>query len=151
MTTEDMVDAALVGLDEGELVTIPGLHDGDEWSAGVGVQQQFSRRNSAVSGAILRREGGHGRPGRGLRTRVGTVTVPTCLYFRAERTPAICFFRKALPRLLLSVHCRTQHCTCGRGPSGTPSNYFPFAWPRAALGWTNPPLGPNAAFEVQVC
>ena len=31
MSTEDMVDAALIGLDQGELVTIPGLHDGDEW------------------------------------------------------------------------------------------------------------------------
>src|SRR6202795_2651696 len=30
MPVEDMVDAALVGLDQGELVTIPGLHDGDE-------------------------------------------------------------------------------------------------------------------------
>jgi len=32
MSTEDMVDAALVGLDQGELVTIPGLYDGDEWT-----------------------------------------------------------------------------------------------------------------------
>jgi short-subunit dehydrogenase len=32
MSVEDMVDAALVGLDQGELVTIPGLHDGDEWT-----------------------------------------------------------------------------------------------------------------------
>jgi uncharacterized protein len=32
MPVEDMVDAALVGLDRGELVTIPGLHDGDEWT-----------------------------------------------------------------------------------------------------------------------
>ncbi len=31
MSPEDVVDAALVGLDQGELVTIPGLHDGDEW------------------------------------------------------------------------------------------------------------------------
>jgi short-subunit dehydrogenase len=31
MSAEDMVDAALVGLDQGELVTIPGLHDGDDW------------------------------------------------------------------------------------------------------------------------
>jgi uncharacterized protein len=31
MSPEDMVDAALVGLDHGELVTIPGLHDADEW------------------------------------------------------------------------------------------------------------------------
>jgi uncharacterized protein len=32
MSPEDMVDAALVGLDRGELVTIPPLQDGDEWS-----------------------------------------------------------------------------------------------------------------------
>ena len=31
MTAEDMVDAALAGLDQGELVTIPGLQDGEEW------------------------------------------------------------------------------------------------------------------------
>src|SRR5437879_12757131 len=32
MSPEDMVDAALVGLDHGELVTIPALDDGDEWT-----------------------------------------------------------------------------------------------------------------------
>src|SRR5260370_20030572 len=32
MPVEDMVDAALVGLDQGELVTIPGLHNEDEWT-----------------------------------------------------------------------------------------------------------------------
>jgi short-subunit dehydrogenase len=32
MAPEDMVDAALVGLDQGELVTIPPLQDGDEWT-----------------------------------------------------------------------------------------------------------------------
>ena len=32
MSPEDMVDAALVGLDQGELVTILPLHDGDEWT-----------------------------------------------------------------------------------------------------------------------
>jgi short-subunit dehydrogenase len=32
MSVEDMVDAALVGLDQGELVTIPSLQDGDEWT-----------------------------------------------------------------------------------------------------------------------
>ena len=32
MSPEDMVDAALVALDRGELVTIPGLQDGDEWT-----------------------------------------------------------------------------------------------------------------------
>lgn len=31
MTAEDMVDAALAGLDQGELETIPGLQDGTEW------------------------------------------------------------------------------------------------------------------------
>jgi len=31
-SSEDMVDAALVGLDQGELVTLPSLHDGDEWT-----------------------------------------------------------------------------------------------------------------------
>ncbi|KQZ78829.1 MULTISPECIES: SDR family oxidoreductase [unclassified Pseudomonas] len=31
MSAEDMVDAALVGLANGEVVTIPGLHDGAQW------------------------------------------------------------------------------------------------------------------------
>jgi short-subunit dehydrogenase len=32
MSAENMVDAALVGLDHGELVTLPSLPDGDEWT-----------------------------------------------------------------------------------------------------------------------
>jgi short-subunit dehydrogenase len=32
MAAEDLVDAALSGLDQGELVTIPTLHDGDDWA-----------------------------------------------------------------------------------------------------------------------
>ncbi len=32
MSAEDMVDAALVGLDQGELVTLPSLPDGDDWT-----------------------------------------------------------------------------------------------------------------------
>lgn len=32
MTAEDLVDAALAGLDQGELVTIPTLQDGDDWA-----------------------------------------------------------------------------------------------------------------------
>lgn len=32
MSPEDAVDAALAGLDQGELVTIPGLQNGDEWT-----------------------------------------------------------------------------------------------------------------------
>jgi len=31
MSAEDMVDAALAGLAAGEVVTIPGLHDGSQW------------------------------------------------------------------------------------------------------------------------
>src|ERR1700741_2614456 len=31
MTAEDLVDAALAGLDQGELVTIPTLQDGNDW------------------------------------------------------------------------------------------------------------------------
>ena len=33
MTTENLVDAALVGLDQGELVTIPSLQDESQWTA----------------------------------------------------------------------------------------------------------------------
>jgi short-subunit dehydrogenase len=33
MSADDLVDAALVGLDAGELVTIPPLHDGASWDA----------------------------------------------------------------------------------------------------------------------
>jgi short-subunit dehydrogenase len=32
MSAADLVDAALAGLDQGELVTIPTLHDGEQWS-----------------------------------------------------------------------------------------------------------------------
>ena len=45
MSPEDMVDAALVGLDQGERVTIPPLQDGDEWNrfeaARRAISQQF--------------------------------------------------------------------------------------------------------------
>ena len=32
ISAANLVDAALAGLDTGELVTIPGLHDGDQWT-----------------------------------------------------------------------------------------------------------------------
>jgi short-subunit dehydrogenase len=32
MSAEDCVDAALAGLDAGELVTVPGLHEGELWT-----------------------------------------------------------------------------------------------------------------------
>jgi short-subunit dehydrogenase len=44
MSTEDMVDAALVGLDRGEVVTIPPLQDGDEWAAYEGARRALSQK-----------------------------------------------------------------------------------------------------------
>jgi short-subunit dehydrogenase len=44
MSPEDMVDAALVGLDQGELITIPGLHDGDEWTRFEAARRAISQR-----------------------------------------------------------------------------------------------------------
>ena len=44
MSAEDMVDAALVGLDQGELVTLPGLHDGDEWTRFEAARRALSNR-----------------------------------------------------------------------------------------------------------
>lgn len=51
MRAEDMVDAALTGLDQGEVVTIPPLQDGDEWlayeAARRALSQQFSHATPA--------------------------------------------------------------------------------------------------------
>jgi short-subunit dehydrogenase len=49
MSAEDMVDAALVGLDHGELVTLPSLHDGDEWTRFEAARRAISKQffNSA--------------------------------------------------------------------------------------------------------
>ena len=44
MSVEDMVDAALAGLDQGELVTIPALHDGDEWTHFEAARRAISER-----------------------------------------------------------------------------------------------------------
>ena len=44
MSAEDMVDAALVGLDQGELVTIPPLHDGDEGTRFEAARRAISQR-----------------------------------------------------------------------------------------------------------
>jgi len=41
MTAEDVVDAALVGLDVGELVTIPSLPDAQDWEAYEGARQKL--------------------------------------------------------------------------------------------------------------
>lgn len=44
MSVDDMVDAALVGLDHGELVTIPSLQDGDEWTRFEAARRALSQR-----------------------------------------------------------------------------------------------------------
>ena len=44
MRTEDMVDAALAGLDNGEVVTIPPLQDGAEWDSYEAARKQLSQR-----------------------------------------------------------------------------------------------------------
>src|SRR5207245_9498718 len=44
MSPEDMVDAALVGLDQGELVTLPSLHDGDEWTRFEAARRALSKQ-----------------------------------------------------------------------------------------------------------
>lgn len=42
MSAEDMVDAALTGFDRRELVTIPSLHAGEEWTAYEAARQMMS-------------------------------------------------------------------------------------------------------------
>lgn len=44
MRTEDMVDAALAGLDIGEVVTIPPLQDGNAWDAYEAMRKQLSQQ-----------------------------------------------------------------------------------------------------------
>ena len=44
MRTEDMVDAALAGLDIGEVVTIPPLQNGAEWDSFDATRKQLSNR-----------------------------------------------------------------------------------------------------------
>jgi short-subunit dehydrogenase len=44
MSAEDMVDAALAGLDQGERVTIPGLQDGEEWTRFEAARRALSQR-----------------------------------------------------------------------------------------------------------
>jgi short-subunit dehydrogenase len=44
MGTEPMVDAALAGLDAGEVVTIPSLQDGDEWTRYEAARRALSKR-----------------------------------------------------------------------------------------------------------
>ena len=41
MSTGDMVDAALAGLDQGELITIPALPDDADWQAYEAARQKL--------------------------------------------------------------------------------------------------------------
>ncbi|MGJ7506285.1 SDR family NAD(P)-dependent oxidoreductase [Variovorax sp. GT1P44] len=51
MTADDMVDAALAGLDQGEEVTIPALHDEAEWDAYEAARRAMSGRLSSAVAA----------------------------------------------------------------------------------------------------
>lgn len=44
MSAEDCVDAALAGLESGELVTIPGLHEGDAWTRWEADRRELSQK-----------------------------------------------------------------------------------------------------------
>jgi short-subunit dehydrogenase len=57
MSTEDLVDAALAGLEQGELVTIPPLQDGAEWTAFEAARRTLSQHfgNSRPAARYTRR------------------------------------------------------------------------------------------------
>ncbi len=46
MSAQDLVDAALVGLDQGEVITIPPLQDGNEWTTWEAARKAMSTRLS---------------------------------------------------------------------------------------------------------
>ncbi len=51
MTTENLVDAALAGLDQGELVTIPALPDLEEWNRFEAARRDMAARLSSTAPA----------------------------------------------------------------------------------------------------
>ena len=53
MSTEDMVDAALAGLDQGETVTIPPLQDGEDWTRFEAARLALKFANSAPAPRYL--------------------------------------------------------------------------------------------------
>jgi short-subunit dehydrogenase len=59
MSPEDMVDAALVGLEQGELVTIPSLHEGGEWMRFEAARRDISKRFGNSMPASRYRVGAH--------------------------------------------------------------------------------------------
>lgn len=62
MSTEDMVDAALAGLDQGELVTLPSLPDGDEWTRFEAARREMSEHFFHSAPAPRYRIGAHASP-----------------------------------------------------------------------------------------
>jgi hypothetical protein len=61
MSTEDMVDAALAGFDQGEVVTIPSLQEGEDWTRYEAARRSLAGKfQHATPGARYRvqREGG---------------------------------------------------------------------------------------------
>jgi len=46
MSAHDLVDAALAGLDQGELVTIPTLHEGEDWTRWEAERRSFKFSNA---------------------------------------------------------------------------------------------------------
>jgi hypothetical protein len=44
MSPQDLVDAALVGLEQGEVITIPGLQDGEEWTRFEAARRALAKR-----------------------------------------------------------------------------------------------------------
>ncbi|HEX7866329.1 MAG TPA: SDR family oxidoreductase [Variovorax sp.] len=64
MTAEDMVDAALAGLDQGEQVTIPALPDLTEWDAFDAARRAMSGRLSSTAPAARYRANGAGAAAR---------------------------------------------------------------------------------------
>lgn len=58
MTAQDMVDAALAGLDQGEQVTIPALPDLAEWDAFDAARRAMSGRLSSTAPAARYRANG---------------------------------------------------------------------------------------------
>ncbi len=51
MSAANLVDAALAGLDAGELVTIPSLHDGDAWTQWEADRRELSKKFSNATPA----------------------------------------------------------------------------------------------------
>jgi short-subunit dehydrogenase len=61
MSPDNMVDAALIGFDRGEVVTIPSLQDGDEWTRFEAARRALSQRFGHSVPAPRYRISTHGR------------------------------------------------------------------------------------------